>query len=83
VWAVAFACVIAFSSYMAIMGIGIASGPLVGGVLREHSWRAPFFGVSVLMLIALLATTPAGDARDQAAHLVGRPVPGASAPPRC
>jgi MFS family permease len=38
------------------LGIGIASGPLVGGLLGEQSWRAPFFGVSVLMVIALVAT---------------------------
>src|ERR1700733_1597051 len=37
--------------------LGIASGPLIGGLLGEHSWRAPFFGVSVLMLIALVATS--------------------------
>jgi predicted MFS family arabinose efflux permease len=43
--------------FEAALGIGIASGPLVGGLLGEHSWRAPFFGVSVLMLIALVATT--------------------------
>ncbi|MCW2759240.1 MAG: transporter [Nocardioidaceae bacterium] len=43
--------------FEAALGIGIASGPLIGGVLGEHSWRAPFFGVSVLMLIALAATT--------------------------
>ncbi|HET9649646.1 MAG TPA: MFS transporter [Microlunatus sp.] len=43
--------------FEAALGIGIASGPLVGGLLGEHSWRAPFYGVSVLMLIALVATT--------------------------
>ena len=42
--------------FEAALGIGIASGPLVGGLLGEHSWRAPFFGVSCLMLIALVAT---------------------------
>jgi MFS family permease len=42
--------------FEAALGIGIASGPLVGGVLGEQSWRAPFFGVSVLMVIALVAT---------------------------
>jgi MFS transporter, ACDE family, multidrug resistance protein len=42
--------------FEAALGIGIASGPLVGGLLGEHSWRAPFFGVSVLMTIALVAT---------------------------
>jgi len=42
--------------FEAALGIGIASGPLVGGLLGEHSWRAPFFGVSTLMTIALVAT---------------------------
>ena len=42
--------------FEAALGIGIASGPLIGGVLGEHSWRAPFYGVSVLMIIALVAT---------------------------
>ena len=43
--------------FEAALGIGIASGPLVGGLLGEQSWRAPFFGVSVLMLVALVATS--------------------------
>lgn len=43
--------------FEAALGVGIASGPLVGGLLGEQSWRAPFFGVSVLMAIALVATT--------------------------
>src|SRR3954469_12982782 len=42
--------------FEAALGIGIASGPLVGGLLGEQSWRGPFFGVSVLMTIALVAT---------------------------
>src|SRR6195952_2237068 len=42
--------------YETALGIGIALGPLVGGVLGNISWRGPFFGVSVLMFIALLAT---------------------------
>jgi len=42
--------------FEAALGLGIASGPLVGGLLGEHLWRYPFFGVSVLMFIALLAT---------------------------
>src|SRR6201991_4177980 len=42
--------------YEAALGLGIAVGPLVGGVLGEISWRGPFFGVSVLMAIALIAT---------------------------
>ncbi|WP_068278731.1 MFS transporter [Aldersonia kunmingensis] len=38
--------------YEAALGIGIATGPLVGGVLGNISWRGPFFGVAVLMTIA-------------------------------
>jgi MFS transporter, ACDE family, multidrug resistance protein len=42
--------------FEAALGLGIAAGPIVGGQLGSVSWRAPFFGVSVLMVIALLAT---------------------------
>jgi predicted MFS family arabinose efflux permease len=42
--------------YESALGIGIALGPLIGGVLGNISWRGPFFGVSVLMAIALIAT---------------------------
>jgi MFS transporter, ACDE family, multidrug resistance protein len=42
--------------YETALGLGIASGPLLGGLLGNISWRGPFFGVSVLMLIALVAT---------------------------
>lgn len=39
--------------YEAALGLGISVGPLAGGELGSISWRAPFFGVSVLMFIAL------------------------------
>ncbi|MGY1814284.1 MFS transporter [Blastococcus sp. SYSU D00820] len=42
--------------YEAALGLGIAAGPLVGGLLGDISWRGPFFGVAALMAIALLAT---------------------------
>jgi ACDE family multidrug resistance protein len=42
--------------YEAALGLGIAAGPLVGGVLGTVSWRGPFFGVATLMAIALIAT---------------------------
>ena len=42
--------------FEAALGLGIAAGPLVGGQLGEVSWRAPFFGVAVLMVIALIGT---------------------------
>jgi MFS family permease len=42
--------------YEAALGVGIAVGPLLGGELGGISWRGPFFGVTVLMAIALVAT---------------------------
>jgi MFS family permease len=42
--------------YETALGIGIALGPLVGGELGGISWRGPFFGVTVLMSLALVAT---------------------------
>lgn len=50
--------------YEAALGLGIALGPLIGGLLGGISWRGPFFGVAVLMtlalgmIIAFLAPTP-------------------------
>ena len=41
--------------YEAALGLGIAIGPLLGGILGEISWRGPFFGVVVLMAIAFVA----------------------------
>lgn len=40
--------------YEAAIGIGISVGPLLGGELGSLSWRGPFFGVSVLMVLAFL-----------------------------
>jgi MFS transporter, ACDE family, multidrug resistance protein len=42
--------------YESALGIGIAIGPLLGGELGAITWRGPFFGVTVLMAIALIAT---------------------------
>ena len=42
--------------YETALGLGIAVGPLLGGELGSISWRGPFFGVAVLMGIALVAT---------------------------
>jgi predicted MFS family arabinose efflux permease len=42
--------------YETALGIGIAMGPLLGGELGSISWRGPFYGVSALMAIALIAT---------------------------
>lgn len=43
--------------YEAALGVGIATGPLIGGLLGELSWRGPFFGVAVLMILALVLTS--------------------------
>ena len=42
--------------YETALGVGIALGPLIGGELGAISWRGPFYGVTVLMGIALVAT---------------------------
>lgn len=42
--------------YESALGIGIGLGPIIGGQLGEISWRAPFYGVSVLMAVGLIAT---------------------------
>src|SRR5215510_10935769 len=42
--------------YETAHGLGIAVGPLLGGELGAISWRGPFFGVAVLMAVALVAT---------------------------
>src|SRR3954470_11957101 len=42
--------------YEPALGLGIAAGPLVGGLLGDMSWRGPLLGVAARMAIALLAT---------------------------
>ncbi|MCX5426618.1 MFS transporter [Streptomyces sp. NBC_00257] len=46
----------AITLYETALGLGIAVGPLLGGELGGISWRGPFFGVAVLMAVALVAT---------------------------
>jgi ACDE family multidrug resistance protein len=46
----------AITLYEAALGLGIASGPLLGGILGAHSWRYPFYATSILMAAAFLAT---------------------------
>ncbi|WP_295010838.1 MFS transporter [uncultured Microbacterium sp.] len=41
--------------YEAALGLGIAIGPLLGGLLGEVAWQGPFFGVVVLMAIGFIA----------------------------
>jgi predicted MFS family arabinose efflux permease len=49
--------------FEAALGVGIASGPLLGGLLGGVSWRAPFFGTATLMaigFIGILTLLPSG-----------------------
>lgn len=57
--------------YETALGVGIALGPLVGGLLGSVSWRAPFFGVAVLMAIALIATLVLLDKTPRPAKKIG------------
>jgi MFS family permease len=41
--------------YEAALGLGLAVGPLVGGLLGEISWRGPFFGTAALMAVGFIA----------------------------
>jgi ACDE family multidrug resistance protein len=54
--------------YEASLGLGIAAGPLIGGLLGDISWRGPFFGVAALMAVALIATVVLLDATPKPAH---------------
>ena len=59
--------------YEAALGLGIAVGPLVGGVLGSISWRGPFFGVSALMTFAVIITAlllPATPRAERATTLI-------------
>jgi MFS family permease len=41
--------------YEAALGLGIATGPLLGGILGGISWRGPFFGTAALMAVGFVA----------------------------
>ncbi|WP_022901956.1 MFS transporter [Humibacter albus] len=41
--------------YEAALGLGMALGPLVGGLLGNVSWRGPFFGTATLMAVGFVA----------------------------
>jgi len=55
--------------YEAALGLGIAIGPLLGGLLGSISWRGPFFGTSVLMAVAFIAIMVLLDRSDDAARV--------------
>ncbi|MFT3716550.1 MAG: MFS transporter [Gordonia sp. (in: high G+C Gram-positive bacteria)] len=40
--------------YEAALGVGLAVGPLLGALLGEWTWRAPFGGTALLMLIGAI-----------------------------
>ncbi len=40
--------------YEAALGLGIAIGPLVGGLLGSIAWQGPFFGTSALMAVGFV-----------------------------
>ena len=61
--------------YETALGVGIAIGPLLGGTLGEISWRGPFYGVAVLMAIALIATVVLVEPTPKPAHKSGLSAP--------
>lgn len=40
--------------YEGAIGLGMAAGPLVGGLLGSYTWRLPFYGTCVLIVLAFL-----------------------------
>lgn len=40
--------------FEAAVGIGVAIGPLIGGILGQFSWRYPFIGIGIMMTIVFL-----------------------------
>src|ERR1700748_741149 len=61
--------------YETALGVGIAIGPLLGGTLGEISWRGPFYGVAVLMAIALIATVVLVEKTPKPAHTTSLAAP--------
>jgi len=41
--------------YETALGIGMAIGPLTGGLLGSVTWRLPFFGTATLMAVGMIA----------------------------
>ena len=61
--------------YEAALGLGIAIGPLIGGLLGSVSWRGPFFGVTALMAIAFIAIAVFLKDDSSGPDAASRPVP--------
>lgn len=40
--------------FEAAVGIGVAAGPLIGGMLGQFSWRYPFIGIGVMMAVVFV-----------------------------
>ncbi|WP_217593105.1 MFS transporter [Cohnella sp. GbtcB17] len=59
--------------YEAAIGLGISVGPLIGGELGSISWRGPFFGVAVLMVIAFISLAFTMPKAKKPAVSAGRP----------
>ncbi|MFC3799733.1 MFS transporter [Cohnella sp. GCM10012308] len=59
--------------YEAAIGLGISVGPLIGGELGSISWRGPFFGVAVLMVIAFISLALTMPKAKKPAASAGRP----------
>lgn len=59
--------------YEAAIGLGISVGPLIGGELGSISWRGPFFGVAVLMVIAFVSLALTMPKVKKPAAAAGRP----------
>ena len=55
--------------YEAALGLGIAIGPLLGGLLGSVSWRGPFFGSASLMAIAFVAIVVLLDSDDKSTRI--------------
>jgi MFS family permease len=58
--------------YEAALGLGIAIGPLLGGLLGSISWRGPFFGTATLMAIGFIAITALLTKEDRSARVPTR-----------
>lgn len=43
--------------YESAVGIGVATGPLAGGLLGEISWQAAFLGIAILSAVAFVILT--------------------------